>query len=134
MRRQLIAFIVTLMSLSLAQDGRPFEITVTPRYVDESRIVVNIQLTNLTNKPLDYLEGFLLERNSSRKLLDEKRVVLTAGYEPSLETGFASTRSMSFKVSKGKPNTYEFVISKCKFFGESKIFTWHPKAGYIRIE
>ena len=85
MRRQLIAFIV-LTGYVLSQDGRPFEITVTPRYVDEKRIVVNVQLTNLTNKPLDYLEGFLLERSSSRKLLDEKRVVLTAGYEPSLET------------------------------------------------
>ena len=59
MRRQLIAFIV-LMSFASSQDGRPFEITVTPRYVDEKRIVVNVQLTNLTNKPLDYLEGFLL--------------------------------------------------------------------------
>ena len=80
---------------------------------------------------LDYLEGFLLERNSARKLLDEKRVVLTAGYEPSLETGFASTKSMSYEVSKGKPNTYEFVISKLKFFGESKIFTWHPNSTMI---
>ena len=133
MRRQLIAVIV-LMSLALSQDGRPFEITVTPRYVDEKRIVVNVQLTNLTNKPLDYLEGFLLERSSSRKLLDEKRVVLAAGYEPSLETGFASTKSVSYQVSKGKPNSYEFVISKCKFFGEAKIFTCDPKAGYIRIE
>ena len=133
MRRQLIAIIV-LMALAFSQDGRPFEITVTPRYVDESRIVVNVQLTNLTNKPLDYLEGYLLERSSSRKLLQEKRVVLTAGYEPSLETGFASTKSIAYKVGKGKPNTYEFVISKLKFFGESKIFTWHPKAGYIRIE
>ena len=83
MRTQIIAFIV-LIGFVFSQDGRPFEITVTPRYVDEKRIVVNVQLTNLTNKPLDYLEGFLLERNSSRKLLDEKRVVLTAGYEPSL--------------------------------------------------
>ena len=97
MRRQLIAFIV-LIGYLFSQEGRPFEITVTPRYVDEKRIVVNVQLTNLTNKPLDYLEGFLLERNSSRKLLDEKRVVLTAGYEPSLETGFASTKSMSFFI------------------------------------
>ena len=81
MRTQIIAFIV-LIGFVFSQDGRPFEITVTPRYVDEKRIVVNVQLTNLTNKPLDYLEGFLLERDSSRKLLDEKRVVLTAGMNP----------------------------------------------------
>ncbi|MBT6018317.1 hypothetical protein HOG81_03790, partial [bacterium] len=66
MRTQIIAFIV-LIGFVFSQDGRPFEITVTPRYVDEKRIVVNVQLTNLTNKPLDYLEGFLLERDSSRR-------------------------------------------------------------------
>jgi len=44
MRRQLIAFIV-LIGYLLSQEGRPFEITVTPRYVDEKRIVVNVQLT-----------------------------------------------------------------------------------------
>ena len=78
MRRQLIAFIV-LIGYLFSQEGRPFEITVTPRYVDEKRIVVNVQLTNLTNKPLDYLEGFLLERSSSRKLLDEKELFLPLG-------------------------------------------------------
>ena len=107
---------------------------MVPRYVDEKKIVVNIQLTNLTNKPLDYLEGFLVERSSSRKILSEKRLVLTAGYEPSLDKGFSSTRSYASDVGKGKPNTYEFVISKLKFNGEDKIFTWHPKAGYIRVD
>ena len=72
MRRHLIVLIV-LVGVLYAQDDRPFEINVVPRYVDEKRIVVNIQLTNLTNKPLDYLEGFLIERSSSRKILSEKR-------------------------------------------------------------
>ena len=66
MRRQLIAFIV-LIGYLFSQEGRPFEITVTPRYVDEKRIVVNVQLTNLTNKPLDYLEGFLIRKKFFKK-------------------------------------------------------------------
>ena len=132
MRRHLIVLIV-LVGVLYAQDDRPFEINVVPRYVDEKRIVVNIQLTNVTNKSLDYLEGFLIERNSSRKIISEKRMVLTAGYEPSLDKGFSSTRSYAYNVGKGKPNTYEFVIAKLKFNGEDKIFTWHPKAGYIRV-
>lgn len=133
MHRQLFALIV-LVGVLYPQDERPFEIDVVPRYVNEKRIVVNIQLTNLTNKSLDYLEGFIIERSSTRKLLSEKRLVLTAGYEPSLEKGFSSTSSVAYAVGKGKPNTYEFVISKLKFNGESKIFTWHPKAGYIRVD
>ena len=75
-----------------------------------------------------------MERSSSRKILSEKRLELTAGYEPSLDKGFSSTRSYAYDVGKGKPNTYEFVISKLKFNGEDKIFTWHPKAGYIRVD
>ena len=133
MRRHLIVLLV-LAGILYSQDDRPFEINVVPRYVDEKKIVVNIQLTNLTNKPLDYLEGFLVERSSSRKILSEKRLVLTAGYEPSLDKGFSSTRSYAYDVGKGIPNTYEFVISKLKFNGEDKIFTWHPKAGYIRVD
>tara|TARA_B110000444_G_scaffold257191_1_gene295130 strand:- start:583 stop:984 length:402 start_codon:yes stop_codon:yes gene_type:complete len=132
--RKYIFLIILILSSVKAQDGRPFEINLTPRYVEELKVVVNVQLTNLTNKPLDYLEGFLIERTSSRKLVSEKRVILTAGYEPSLQKGYSSTRSISYGVEKGKPNTYEFVISKLKFNGESKIFTWHPKAGYIRID
>ena len=132
--RKYILLIILILSSLIAQDGRPFEISLTPRYVEELKVVVNVQLTNLTNKPLDYLEGFLIERTSSRKLVSEKRVILTAGYEPSLQKGYSSTRSISYGVDKGKPNTYEFVISKLKFNGESKIFTWHPKAGYIRID
>ena len=133
MRRHLIVLMV-LAGILYSQDDRPFEINVVPRYVDEKKIVVNIQLTNLTNKPLDYLEGFLVERSTSRKILSEKRLVLTAGYEPSLDKGFSSTRSYAYDVGKGKPNTYEFVISKLKYNGEDKIFTWHPKAGYIRVD
>ena len=133
MHRHLIVLMV-LAGILYSQDDRPFEINVVPRYVDEKKIVVNIQLTNLTNKPLDYLEGFLVERSTSRKILSEKRLVLTAGYEPSLAKGFSSTKSYAYDVGKGNPNTYEFVISKLKFNGEDKIFTWHPKAGYIRVD
>jgi len=44
MHRQLFALIV-LVGVLYPQDERPFEIDVVPRYVNEKRIVVNIQLT-----------------------------------------------------------------------------------------
>ena len=119
MRRQLIAFIV-LIGYLFSQEGRPFEITVTPRYVDEKRIVVNVQLTNLTNKPLDYLEGFLLERSSSRKLLDEKRVVLTAGYEPSLETGSLLQRVCLMRSVRVNPIHMSLLYQSLSFLESRK--------------
>ena len=133
--RKVIIFIITLTAITIAQIDIPFEIDLKTRLVNNSITLVNIQITNLTNKPLDYVEGFVREINSDKKLVDEKRIVLLYGYEPPLQTGFSTTRSISFPMVNIKnPNVYEFYISKIKFIGESRVFTWHPEIGFIRID
>jgi len=37
-------------------------------------------------------------------------------------------------VDYKNPNIYEFYVSKLKFIGESRVFTWHPKIGFLRID
>ena len=133
--RKVIIFISTLTAITFCQDKIPFEIDLRTRIVNDSVTLVNIQITNLIEKPLDYVEGFVRETNSNKQLIDEKRIVLIYGYEPPLQTGFSTTRSLSFPVVDTKnPNIYEFYISKIKFIGESRVFTWHPKIGFIRID
>ena len=118
-----------------AQVNIPFEIDLRTRLVNDSRTMVNIQITNLMDKPLDYVEGFIIEKDVNKNLIDEKRLVLIYGYEPPLQKGFSTTRSISFnKPQNDIPNTYEFLISKIRFIGESRVFTWHPKIGFIRID
>ena len=134
MRKFTISFII-LLSFANAQVTVPFEIDLRTRLVNDSRTMVNIQITNLMNNPLDYIEGFVIEKDINKKLIDEKRLVLVYGYEPPLQQGFSTTRSISFaKPQNNKPNTYEFLVSKIRFVGESRIFTWHPKIGFIRID
>ena len=133
--RKVIIFIITLTAITIAQIEMPFEIDLKTRLVNNSITLVNIQITNLTKKSLDYVEGFVREINSDKKLVDEKRMVLLYGYEPPLQTGFSTTRSISFPMIDTKnPNVYEFYISKMKFIGESRVFTWHPKTGFLRID
>ena len=133
--RKIIIFIVTLTAITLCQEEIPFEIDLKTRIVNNSITLVNIQITNLIDKPLDYIEGFVREINSDRVLINEKRMVLLYGYEPPLQTGFSTTRSISFPMVDIKnPNVYEFIISKMKFIGESRVFTWHPKTGFLRID
>jgi len=133
--RKVIIFIITLTAITIAQMDKPFEIDLKTRIVNDSITLVNIQLTNLTDKPLDYFEGFIREIDSNKKLVDEKRMVLLYGYEPSLQTGFSTTRSISFPMVNAKnPNVYVFDISKIRFIGESRVFTWHSKIGFIRID
>ena len=130
--------IVTLIIFSYAltaQVNIPFEIDLRTRLVNDSRTMVNIQITNLMDKPLDYVEGFIIEKDVNKNLIDEKRLVLIYGYEPPLQKGFSTTRSVSFnKPQNNMPNTYEFLISKIRFIGESRVFTWHPEIGFIRID
>ena len=133
--QKLIAISIIFSYALTAQVNIPFEIDLRTRLVNDSRTMVNIQITNLMDKPLDYVEGFVIEKDINKNLIDEKRLVLIYGYEPPLQKGFSTTRSISFnKPQNDKPNTYEFLISKIRFIGESRVFTWHPEIGFIRID
>ena len=127
--------ITFLLSVLTAQLTAPFELELRTRLVNDDKTMVNIQITNLMDKPLDYVEGFVIEKSFNKELIDEKRLVLIYGYEPPLQKGFSTTRSISFENPKSKnPNTYEFLVSKIRFIGESRVFTWHPEIGFIRID
>ena len=133
--QKLIATSIIFSCALTAQVNVPFELDLRTRLVNDSRTMVNIQITNLMDKPLDYVEGFIIEKDVNKNLIDEKRLVLIYGYEPPLQKGFSTTRSISFnKPQNDKPNTYEFLISKIRFIGESRVFTWHPEIGFIRID
>ena len=133
--QKFIATVIIVSCTLTAQVKIPFELDLRTRLVNDSRTMVNIQITNLMDKPLDYVEGFIIEKDVNKNLIDEKRLVLIYGYEPPLQKGFSTTRSISFnKPQNDIPNTYEFLISKIRFIGESRVFTWHPEIGFIRID
>ena len=126
--------LVLIPFFSFAQKANPFSIELRPRVIDNAKVIVNIEITNHLNRPIDYLEGFLSEYSSKGVLLNEKRVVLLYSYEPALQTGFSTIKTAKFDLGEEKPSNFEFNISKVKFFGESRVFAWHKKAGFIRID
>ena len=126
--------LVLIPVFSFAQKANPFSIELRPRVIDNAKVIVNIEITNHLNRPIDYLEGFLSEYSSKGVLLNEKRVVLLYSYEPALQTGFSTIKTAKFDLGEEKPSNFDFNISKVKFFGESRVFAWHKKAGFIRID
>ena len=126
--------LVLIPFLGFAQKANPFSIEIRPRVIDNAKVIVNIEITNHLNRPIDYLEGFLSEYSSKGVLLNEKRVVLLYSYEPALQTGFSTIKTVKFDLREEKPSNFNFNISKVKFFGESRVFAWHKKAGFIRID
>ena len=126
--------LVLIPFFGFAQKANPFSIELRPRVIDNAKVLVNIEITNHLNRPIDYFEGFLSEYSSKGVLLNEKRVVLLYSYEPALQTGFSTIKTVKFDLREEKPSNFDFNISKVKFFGESRVFAWHKKAGFIRID
>jgi len=129
-----ISIYLICINFSLAQKTIPFSIDIRPRVIDNAKIIVNVEVINNVDRPVDYLEGFLSEYNNENTLLEEKRMVLVYHYEPALEPGFATTKTSSYDLRFDIPSTFKFNISKVKFTGDNRVFAWHSKSGFIRID
>ena len=117
-----------------AKNKVPFTIDIRPRVIDDAKIIVNVEVINHIGRPVDYLEGFITEYSADRVMISEKRMVLIYNYEPALQTGFSTSKSISYNLNVEIPSIFEFNISKVKFAGENRVFAWHPKSGFIRID
>ena len=123
-----------LLSICLGQNSLPFEIDVRPRVLENEKVIVTVQITRFVDQAVAFLEGFLEEKTGTGHLLQEKRLILIYDYEPSLFHGASIAKSEIFSLNKTHPNQYEFKISKVRFRGDKRLFTWHPKSGFIRID
>ena len=75
-----LIFIILSFSI-LGQKADPFSIELRPRIIDNAKVIVNVEITNHLNQPIDYLEGFLSEYSSKGMLVSEKRLVLLLFYD-----------------------------------------------------
>tara|TARA_Y100001970_G_C13616940_1_gene547583 strand:- start:155 stop:553 length:399 start_codon:yes stop_codon:yes gene_type:complete len=126
--------LVFLLKFLFANDIIPFTIEIRPRAIDNAKILVNVEVTNHVGRPVDYLEGFLTEFSADKVFKSENRMVLIYNYEPALQTGFSTVKTIKFDLEGSKPSSFQFTISKVKFSGENRVFAWHPKSGFIRID
>ena len=128
-------FVILLLICTLfAKSKVPFTIDIRPRVIDDAKIIVNVEVINHIARPVDYLEGFITEYSADRVMISEKRMVLLYNYEPALQTGFSTSKSISYILNEKVPSIFEFNISKIKFAGENRVFAWHSKSGFIRID
>jgi len=126
--------LILLSCFLLSSENSPFTIEIRPRVIDDAKVIVNVEVTNHVGRPVDYLEGFLAEFSAKKEFKGENRLVLIYNYEPALQTGFSTTKTMKFELDNSGPSSYQFTISKIKFSGENRVFAWHPKSGFIRID
>ena len=126
--------ILFLTTFCFSQKKSPFEIEVRPRVIDGAKILVNVSIINNVGRPIDYLEGFISQYSGENVFINEERMVLLYSYEPALQTGYSSYKSATYELNQQKPSNFKFNISKVKFLGDSRVFSWHIKSGFIRID
>jgi len=126
--------ILLLTTFCFSQKKSPFEIEVRPRVIDGAKILVNVSIINNVGRPIDYLEGFISQYSGENVFINEERMVLLYSYEPALQTGYSSYKSATYDLNQEKPSNFKFNISKVKFLGDSRVFSWHVKSGFIRID
>ena len=126
--------ILFLVSFCFSQKKIPFDIDIKPRVIDGGKILVNVSVLNNIKREVDYLEGFLSEYSGDGEFINEKRMVILYSYEPSLRSGYSTYKSTTYKLNKDKPSSFKFNISKVKFSGDNRVFAWHLKSGFIRID
>jgi hypothetical protein len=126
--------ILFLTTFCFSQKIIPFEIEVRPRVIDGAKILVNVSIINNVGRPIDYLEGFISQYSGENVFINEERMVLLYSYEPALQTGYSSYKTASYDLNKKRPSNFKFNISKVKFLGDSRVFSWHIKSGFIRID
>ena len=127
--------ILTMISILIGQGHfNLFTIDTRPRLLDGNIVQVNIQIDNNSGIAVKQLEGFLNVYDQSRKIIDEQRVIILSDIEPALNDRSSITKSLNFPFDPVAARDYTFHISKIKFIGDYRIYTYHPPNKLVRID
>ena len=102
--------ILLLVCLLFAKSKVPFTIDIRPRVIDNAKVIVNVEVINHIGRPVDYLEGFITEYSADRVMISEKRMVLIYNYEPALQTGFSTSKSISYNLNAEIPSIFGSTV------------------------
>lgn len=121
-------------------DNRLFKIDIRPRYINnESALRIVVQIDNLTGKPVQFLEGFLLiidiDESGNRIIRDEHRMTQIQGVNAPLPPEMSVSDGFTIKTEEiSAHQEYEFRISKVKFVGDYRVYTYDARIGLKRID
>lgn len=127
--------VLFLLAMLGAQESAPaFSIEVRPRIMDKNRVYVVVQLENNSGKRITHLEGFISNMSLKGKRTAQRRMKMIRRADPDLAPNQTVSRGLHYPMKGNTVPEYIFEISKLKFFGDQRIYTYHPAAGFIRID
>lgn len=125
-----LSFFLILWGVLVSQ---PLKIDVRTRIVNEKTINVIVQIDNHSKRTIASLEGFVVIKADDGNLLEEKRLMVIGPLDPALHNEQTVSKNLMLEMPDPFPR-YEFNVSKIKFSGDYKIYTYHPQIGFYRID
>lgn len=111
----------------------PLPVDIRQRVIDDRKLQVIVEVENKTGKIITRLEGFLYSKTLSGATEAERHLVFIDPYE-SLKNGTSRNVTEFYPYDPLDPRDFTFRISRLKFRDDPRVYTYHPLAGFIRIE
>jgi len=125
-----LSFFLLLIGIVVAQS---IKIDVRHRIIDEKTVSIVVQIDNKSKRTINHLEGFINIVTDTGKILKEKRLVIIGSNDPALQNKMTVSRSVKIELFDPFP-AYKFNVSKITFSGDYRVYTYHPKIGFYRID
>lgn len=125
-----LSFFLLLTGIMMSQ---PIKIDVRPRIIDEKTVSIVVQIDNKSKQTINHLEGFINVVTDDGNVLKEKRLVIIGPNDPALQNKMTISRSVKFDLIDPFP-AYKFNVSKITFSGDYRVYTYHPKIGFYRVD
>lgn len=125
-----LSFFLLLTGIMMSQ---PIKIDVRPRIIDEKTVSIVVQIDNKSKQTINHFEGFINVVTDDGNVLKEKRLVIIGPNDPALQNKMTISRSVKFDLIDPFP-AYKFNVSKITFSGDYRVYTYHPKIGFYRVD
>lgn len=125
-----LSFFLLLTGIMMSQ---PIKIDVRPRIIDEKTVSIVVQIDNKSKQTINHFEGFINVVKDDGNVLKEKRLVIIGPNDPALQNKMTISRSVKFDLIDPFP-AYKFNVSKITFSGDYRVYTYHPKIGFYRVD
>ncbi len=113
--------------------SQSIKIDVRPRIIDEKTVSIVVQIDNKSKQTINHLEGFINVITDVGNVLKEQRLILIGPKDPALQNNMTVSRSVKLDLIDPFPS-YKFNVSKITFSGDYRVYTYHPKVGFYRVD
>ena len=130
----ILFFLIAFGSSQPTTPVHPLQIDVRTGLFQNDLLKVTVQIENKSEFNIEYLEGFLIVIGQDGTIKREIRLHVIQPSDKMLLSKNSISASETMDYKEYEYSKFLFHISKIRFQGNYRLFTYHPAVGLIRID